>query len=77
MSAPTEGGTVSIFDQETKIQYDPWCRQKRNTKFSNDLLFVKYKSKVIQSLKKKKKLKMLRHLGAVRNYSWPYEELTQ
>ena len=75
MNAPTAGGTVSIFDQETKIQYDPWCRQKRNTKFSNDLLFVKYKSKVIQSLKKK--LKMLRHLGAVRNYSWPYEELTQ
>ena len=49
MSAPTAGGTVSIFDQETKIQYDPWCRQKRNTKFSNDLLFVKYKLKEIQS----------------------------
>lgn len=46
---PRNGGTVSIFDWGTKIYTTHGAAKKRNTKFGNDLLFVKYKSKEIQS----------------------------
>ena len=50
---PLQGAQFQSLIGELRSSMTHGAAKKRNTKFSNDLLFVKYKSKVIQSLKKK------------------------